>query len=124
MNADERILMVYNADGDAISVLVDAVQKIMAPTSYPCSLCSVAYGPIAMRGKWRQYLGGLQQETKALHRDEFQSEYGNANIALPAILSEAPDGSLKILLSKPKLDSLGDVDELIAAMNAALAQQT
>jgi hypothetical protein len=121
MDAPMRIILVYNADGGALSRIGDALHKLFAPKTYPCSLCMLSYGPLTMRAKWRRYLKDLPQEVTELHRDEFHELYDVPHIPLPAILSVAADGRLEVLLSKPQLDALRNVDELIAAMEAALA---
>ncbi|WP_083508290.1 hypothetical protein [Erythrobacter sp. AP23] len=121
MDAPMRIVLVYNADGGALNRIGDALHKLFAPKTYPCSLCMLSYGPLTMRAKWRTYLKDLPQEVSELHRDEFHELYDLPHIPLPAILSAGADGRLEVLLSKPQLDALRNVDELIAAMEAALA---
>ena len=122
MQETPRIVMVYNADGGLLSMLYDALHKVFAPQTYPCSLCALSYGPVSMRSKWRRYLKSLPLDVLLLHRDEFHDQYGERGIALPVILAEREGKRLDLLVSNAELDALGDVDELIAATDDALAQ--
>ena len=116
-----RIIQVYNADGDALSVVIDAIHKVMSPASYPCSLCNVSYGPLSVRTKWRNYLGRLDADVLSLHRDEFRGRFPATDVELPAILIQEPGAEPRVLLSKYRLDTIRDVDDLIAATDRALA---
>ena len=51
-----RLVIVYNADAGLAAALFDAVHKVVAPATYPCSLCAVTYGALTMRPQWRRYL--------------------------------------------------------------------
>lgn len=122
MQETPRIVMVYNADGGLLRMVYDALHKVIAPQSYPCSLCALSYGPVSMRSKWRRYLRSLPLDVLLLHRDEFHNRYGERGIALPVILAEREGERLDLLVSNAQLDALGDVDELIAATENALVQ--
>jgi len=43
----------YNAPDGLGAALIDAVHKIVAPESYPCSLCAVTYGAVSMKRRWK-----------------------------------------------------------------------
>ncbi|QJB68674.1 hypothetical protein [Parasphingorhabdus halotolerans] len=115
-----KIILVYNADEGLLASIKDTVHKIVRPETYPCSLCALGHGPLAMRGAWRKYLDSLPMEKKFYHRQDFARDYENtARFALPVILIEK-DGMLQTLVEKQELDLMLDVEELISAMGAAL----
>ena len=89
----DRLLFVYNADGGVVNGLVDAVHKIVSPATYPCSLCAITYGKLAMEPQWRAWLKGLSVPAAFHHRDDFAAAYPDARVRLPAVLIERDGGS-------------------------------
>ena len=119
-HVNAKIILVYNADEGWLASIKDMLHKIVRPETYPCSLCALSYGPLAMRGAWRKFLNNLPLEKKFYHRQDFARDYENAaRFALPVILIEK-DGVLQILVDKLELDLITDVEELILATRAAL----
>lgn len=114
------LLFVYNADGGLWNALKDAVWKLTAPQSYPCSLCALTYGAVAMHGAWRRYLDGLPIRRVFHHRDDFASAYPGHGIALPAIVLRDGAGQLQVLVPAEELDAMPDLGALIAALQAKL----
>src|SRR3546814_7322004 len=51
-----QLIMVYNADGDKVSVLLNMAHKIVSPSTYECSLCSITHGAFTMRARWKEFL--------------------------------------------------------------------
>ena len=119
-HVNAKIILVYNADEGWLASIKDMLHKIVRPETYPCSLCALSYGPLAMRGAWRKFLNDLPLEKKFYHRQDFARDYENAaRFALPVILI-VKDGVLQTLVEKRELDMMFDVKELISAMRAAL----
>jgi hypothetical protein len=119
--ATPTLFMVYNADGGILSALGDMVHKIVSPSTYPCSLCALTYGPFSMRREWREFLSGLRYAKIFLYRDELRSDLGMSGLALPAILRACGPGEPEVLVSAAELDALSDLAPLIALVEARLA---
>jgi hypothetical protein len=115
-----RLILVYNADGGPLNAVKDAVHKVASPATYPCSLCALTYGWVAMRGHWRRFLASLPQEKVFHHRDDFALAFPGLAVALPAILLAEGEGSPSVLVSAPELDSLSDLQALIALVEERL----
>lgn len=121
----DRLVIVYNANAGWASALIDAAHKLVRPETYECSLCMISYGAVSMRRPWRNYLDSLAIEKQFYHRQDFARAYPVDlfpiidGLNLPAIFIEA-DGKLHGLLSSKQLDSLTDVEALIAALDRAL----
>lgn len=119
--ADARLILVYNADSGLLNALKDMVHKIVAPASYPCSLCALTYGTFTMRAPWRAFLAGLPQDKVFHHRDDFARAFPAVVVPLPAILLADGDAPPGVLVSAAELDALPDLESLIALVARRLA---
>ena len=114
-----RLLFVYAADSGAVQALIHVVHKIVSPSTYPCSLCALTYGPLGQRAAWKRALADLGVDSEFLHRDELHQRYGADHAALPAVF-RIVDGRPAPLIAKPELDACRDLDALIALVEARL----
>ena len=119
--SDTELLIVYNADGGVFAMLTDAVHKVVSPATYPCSLCAITYGPVAMRGAWRSFLEGLANAVRFYHRDDFAVAFPGVDVDLPAILIADADGAPGVLVSAKDLGRVGGVEDLIVLVQGKLA---
>ena len=121
-NAAPRLILVYNADGGLLNAMKDTVWKAVSPSTYPCSLCALTYGFVAMHGRWRRFLDRLPQEKVFHHRDDVTRAFPGLSLALPAILIAEPGAAPRVLVSANELDALPDLAGLIALVEERLAQ--
>lgn len=117
-----KLLFVYNAKAGVRAGLVDMLHKAVSPSTYPCALCAITYGPLGMDRRWRDYVKRLPFEAEFLHREELQARYPQARPPLPVILAD-DDGHLETLVSATDLRALADLDELAHLLNARLARR-
>lgn len=87
MSRPNVLIFVYNADGGISSFL----RRLVAPHSYPCSLCKLTHGAFGMKGEWREFLKGLKIPMVFLHRKELKKKYGIQNLELPGIFQPYGD---------------------------------
>ena len=120
-HAAARLILVYNADAGVLNALKDMVHKIVAPASYPCSLCALTYGWVAMRGRWRRFLASLPQAKVFHHRDDFARAFPGLSPALPAMLIAEGEAAPRVLVSAAELDATPDLANLIALVEERLA---
>ncbi len=118
--APARLICVYNADGGVVNMLKDGLHKLLKPSTYPCSLCTLTYGPVMMRSQWRRFLKSLSMPVTFHHRDDFAAAYGEVDVPLPAILWQAGEDAIEVLISAAELNNLPDLDALIAMLAARL----
>jgi hypothetical protein len=118
-----KLVFVYNAEAGLLNGMMDSVHKIVSPSSYECGLCAITHGAFTMDRRWRDYLRGLGHETVFHHRKDFNHAYPDANVALPAILAER-GGKLVTLVSGQEMQALNSVNDLISALDAALAVES
>lgn len=117
-----RLILVYNAKGGIFHMLAEAVHKLVAPQTYPCSLCAISYGPVAMRGQWRQTLAALPVTVEFLHSDDFPRAYPALAVALPAILLARGASPPQELIGADEFDKLTTLEALIALLHDRLAE--
>ena len=117
-----RLILVYNADSGLLNAVKDAVWKVAQPATYPCSLCALTYGWVAMHGRWRRFLGGLPQTKVFHHKDDFADALPGLAVPLPAILLAEGDGPPQVLVSAAELDALPDLEALITLVAARLGR--
>lgn len=115
------LIFVYNADGGAFNALADMLHKIVAPSSYPCALCALTYGPLRKRRAWAAWLGRAGMRSLFLYRDEFREHLDRRDLPLPAVLLGGTGGSPEVLVGAAELDALPDLAALIALLDARLA---
>ncbi len=115
------LIFVYNAPDGIGAALIDAAHKLISPDTYPCSLCAVTYGAVAMRREWKAYLAALPHPVRFYHRDGFRRAYPLLDIALPAVLIAEGAEAPRLLIDAATLDAQQDVASLITTLDAALA---
>ena len=115
--AQARLTFVYNADAGITQAVLDALHKTLSPSTYPCSLCALTYGPVSMKPRWRSWLKTLPMEAVFYHRDDCPFEPGT----LPAILIER-EGKVTTLVDSARLKSLPDLEALIVEIEDRLRE--
>lgn len=115
--APARLIFVYNADGGIAQAVLDALHKTLSPSTYPCSLCAITYGPVSMKPRWRNWLKTLPMEAVFYHRDDCPFEPGT----LPAILIER-EGEVTTFIDSVRMNSLPDLEALIVEIEKRLRE--
>ena len=112
----DRLIFIYNADGGIAQGVLDTLHKTLSPTTYPCSLCAITHGVLRINPKWRYWLKQLDVPVFFQHKDDTPYR----DVALPVVLAER-NGEAHALLDAAQLNALGNVDALIAALEARLS---
>ena len=99
-----RLIFVYNAKSDVFSKMFDAAHKIIHPTSYGCSLCTLTHGDFGEKQEWKDFLKVAAIEFEFMYKDEYESKE-----QFPIVLKNN-----EMLLSSKEIDSFKSVDEFIA----------
>ncbi|NTW11662.1 MAG: GTPase, partial [Chlorobiaceae bacterium] len=69
--------------------------------------------------QWKRFRTSVGVPMEFLHRDEFEKKY-ERRFEYPVILNK--NGEFEILLSKKEIDSIPDLDALIAAITGHLTK--
>ena len=115
--AKDKIIFVYNASDDFLSVGFDFFHKIISPQTYQCSLCKITYGNISMKNQWRDYIQDLDYDVEFLYKNNFSQYHPNLQlIDVPSAFTS--DGRVYTqIISKKEFNSLSDLDALIELIN-------
>lgn len=98
---EKKLVFVYNADSDVISIVKDFWKKILRPSSYECRLCGVTYGAFSIKKDWKEFVNNLNIAAEFLHRDEFQRKYDLKDARYPSVYIDQ-NGELTLLISQVK----------------------
>ena len=116
-----RLVLVYNANAGLLAGAMDSLHKLFSPATYPCALCAITYGLVAMKREWRDYLAGLGMPILFHHRPDFRAAFpAAADWPLPLIALEQ-DGQLALLMGPADFAGLKTVADLKAALGRRLA---
>ena len=110
---EKKLVFVYNADSDVISIVKDFWKKMLRPSSYECRLCGVTYGAFSKKKDWKKFVNNLNIDTEFLHRDEFQKKYDLKDAKYPSAYIDQ-DGELTLLISQDEMNSVKELDEMEA----------
>lgn len=104
-----KLIFIYNADSGKLNALGHSLHKLISPSTYSCSLCSLTHGFFKEKEIWSAYLNDLDLETEFCHKDEnsLSSEY-----ELPVVLKEA-NTKIEELISASELSKLSKLEDLI-----------
>ena len=116
----KRLIIVYNANAGIAAGVMDSVHKIVSPSTYPCRLCSITYGLVAMKREWRLFLDGLGMDLVFHHRPDFRAAFPQAaDWPLPLVAVEDA-GGLREVVSAADFGGIADVPTLIEVVDGRL----
>ena len=116
-----QLLLVYNADADLKTRIVDFATKIIRPSAYPCSLCMLTFSWFSMYRTWKRYLAERPEEVVELHRDEFNKQFGTRG-DLPAVFLNV-SGELTTVLNTEEINQIATLEELMARLDERLHEE-
>lgn len=111
----QKLIFVYNADSGLGNMLLDGVHKIMSPSTYACSLCTLTFGAFSERSEWKKFREESAIEMDFLHKDEFTKQYASKfghKFTFPIVLAETDIG-LEICVSTEELNNLNKTEDLM-----------
>lgn len=113
-----KLIFVYNAKGGRLNTAFDMAHKLISPDTYACNLCSITHGVFSEREAWKAFRESSTDALLFLHKDEFEAQYAE-RYTYPVVLLEQ-GGGRRVLLSADDINRAGDVDGLIALLQARL----
>jgi hypothetical protein len=115
-----KLIFIYNAKAGILAGVMDSIHKTLSPETYPCGLCAITYGALAMKPIWRNWLKSQPFESEFRYRADFRTSYPGIDAALPAIFVTQADG-LQLLVAAADFKTAVNVDKLIALIETRLA---
>ena len=117
MPAVERLYVVYNADSDFLSLLVDVARKLAGRDE--CPLCTLTHGVTGERAAWKACKQALRVPVDAVHRDELTGDLRQIAAPLPFVAARV-GGRPELLLERAAIEKLRP-DELEVALRERAA---
>ncbi len=114
-----KLIFVYNADSGLANTIKDIGQKLFAPQTYDCLLCSLTHGTFRENPEWKSFRQKANTQMLFLHRDEFEQQY-DTKLEYPVILKEGD--SLEVAVSKEQMAAFATLDDLIGAVKSIEGQ--
>jgi len=111
----QRLYVVYNADSDWWSLLVDVARKLAGKDE--CPLCTLTHGATGERAVWKSCKQALRVPVDAVHRDELSGEL--RQIAALPYVAALVDGKPRVLLDSTVIAALRPEHLEQALRNAA-----
>ena len=116
----EKLIFIYNASDDLVSVSLDFVHKILSPSTYQCSLCKITYGNVSMHNKWKIYISNSNYDFEFLYKNNYLEYHKDLKIENFPVAYKYNGDSYDIFISKEEFDSCNDLDSLIQIVDQKL----
>lgn len=113
------LIFIYSTDSGAVSTLLDTGHKMLSPSTYKCSLCELTQDTLGEKERWRVFRTSIGLPMEFFHRDEFEKRY-DLRFDYPVILRK--NGDIEVLLSKERIDSITNLDDLIETVRMEVAK--
>lgn len=117
----DRLILVYDADGGAFAMVLDAMKKAVGKED--CPLCEVTYSPLGKRRSWQACERRLPIPVEERHRDQLPDDWGIPRTALPCVLARTGRAPPVVLVARPEIAGCrGDAAALEGLIATALAR--
>ncbi|MBY8992446.1 MAG: hypothetical protein KGD58_16995 [Candidatus Lokiarchaeota archaeon] len=116
---EKKLVFVYNADSDVISIVKDFWKKMLRPSSYECNLCATTFSTFGMKKDWKKFINKLDIEAEFLHRDEFEEKYDVPDAKFPSAYLKNGT-SFDLLINQEEMNKVKSLDEMEALVLAKL----
>lgn len=114
-----ELIFIYNAKSGIANALFDFSHKIVSPSTYACSLCSLTYGDFGIKKQWQYFLNELDGKVTFLYKNQLQSiNYKPTKI--PCILLKSDDKNIQEIISADELNNFSGLSELIDVLKNRL----
>lgn len=108
-----KLVFVYNANAGKVNTAFDMAHKLLSPSTYACSLCSLTHGVFSEKQAWKEFRESSSLEIEFLHKDEFE-KLGNESVDYPVILQSG--NPMEVVVDAQKLSALPDIESLISLL--------
>lgn len=108
-----ELIFIYNAKSGLFNGAIDYAHKLFSPSTYDCKLCTVTYGALGMKKKWKNFLGDLKYNIRFLHKDELvNTEFKDITFNFPCILLNN-NRNLTLIFSHEDFKKTNSLEELM-----------
>ena len=105
----DGLIFVYNDRSGVFNTLFDYFHKMISPSTYECSLCSLTYNNYGQVKAWKQFIQSLNIPTYFKYSDHL-SEIGlDKETKLPIVVNT----DLNVVASAEEINQCQTIDALI-----------
>ena len=106
-----KVIFVHNEDGGLKTSLEDIARKMVNKKNDRCNLCALIFSRNSTRRIWQDFVQKLNINFEYMRRNQFVRQFDH-NDGFPVVYLNA-ENTMKVLISKEKLDAVRDVQELM-----------
>ena len=117
----DHLIFVYNVDSGPGALLLDAVHRVVSPSTYACNLCDLTYGHFTMKREWKDFIGGLRWPVTFLMRDAFLRRHPESKGATFPAVFLVENGAAREVVASSDIDPTNDLGALKAIIGARLS---
>ena len=118
-----KLIFIYNASDDGLSIAFDFIHKIVSPSTYQCSLCKVTYGNTKMHKQWKDYIDNCSISMEFLYKNNYLENHKNLKVNEFPVAYLYDGKTYQIFISKEEFDSLEHLDQLINIVEGKLKSE-
>jgi hypothetical protein len=85
MRSGRLLIFVFSCSRGNLSAMKDYSQKQGGDTQAGCHLLALISSPVGIKKSWKRFIQDLGLPARFLHRDEYEEEFGELLIPLPAV---------------------------------------
>jgi len=116
-----EIIFVYNAKSDSINKLIDFAHKIVSPSTYSCSLCTLTHHDFGARSEWKSFLNNPSYSVSVFYKNEFEKNF-KKSFDYPVVLKKE-ESEFTIILDKDKIAGMENLSDLLEAITRRIQKQ-
>ena len=105
----DGLIFIYNAQSGVLHSLIDYFHKVLSPSTYECSLCSLTYNNYGQLRVWKQFIQSLNIPVTFKYSDHL-SEIGiDKQTKLPVVINT----DLSLVASAEEINQCKTISALI-----------
>ena len=113
-----KVIVVYNANENIKSAILDYAHKVFSPSTYRCELCSLTHSNIGPRKEWRSFRKSVNLVLDVMYIESFEERF-NHRFNYPVILLEIQD-NLEVIMTKDEIANHSSIESLLESLNSRL----
>jgi len=110
-----ELFFVYNARKGVGNMLMDGLHKVASPSTYACDLCSITYGAVAKKKRWKEFLSDAKFPVRFYYKNTIPEEF-NKEWDYPVVL-RYENSSVTCILDRQDFAAINDLNEFIVLLN-------
>ena len=112
-----KFIFVYNVDNGIFSTIFNVIHRLISPSTYKCSLCTLTYNTFSEKLEWANFRKTNPGEFVFLYKDEFELVYGE-ELDYPVVIDATND--IEVVFTKKQLDGFDTVNDLIDSIESII----